>query len=87
MTRLISNLPQIVKKYRKDNGLTQAQFASLVRKAMVAAGVGDDTQFDHTFVSRIENNTDATRIDLGTVYKLKLVITSINMGNIAIEVD
>ena len=84
---MISNIPALVKKFRDDNKLTQAALAAMVRQALEDRGIDDASKFDHTFVSRIENNTDANRIDLGTVHKLMLVIPTINIGNIAIEVN
>lgn len=83
---MISNIPQLVRKFRDDNDLTQADLAAMVRAALAEQGV-DDSKFDHTFISRIENNKDASRLDLGTVYKLKLVIDTIDTGNLAIEVE
>lgn len=83
---MISNIPKLVKQFRKENKLTQADLARMVREALHDEGI-EDSKFDHTFVSRIENNKDASRLDLGTVWKLKLVIPNIDTGNVAIEVD
>jgi transcriptional regulator with XRE-family HTH domain len=81
--KLISNIPALVKQYREEHKLSQKQLAELVRLALKEQGV-DDSKFDDTFISRIENNK-TTRIELGTVQKLMLVIKSINLGNAAVE--
>lgn len=86
MKTLISNIPILVRQYRHENKLTQAQLAEQIRVALAENGI-EDSKFDHTFISRIENNKDASRIDLGTLSKLRLVIEDIEVGNIAIEID
>lgn len=79
---MISNVPQLVKKFRKDNKLTQVKLAVMLNEALEKQGITSMT-FDDTFISKIENNKDASRIDLGTIYKLSLVIDTIDWGNIA----
>jgi transcriptional regulator with XRE-family HTH domain len=61
MTKLINNLPYLIKAYRKANDLTQKELADLV-------GI------DHTMISRIESNADTQRIDLGTAEKFRKVL-------------
>lgn len=61
MSKLINNLPYLIKAYRDAKDLTQKDLAALV-------GV------DHTMVSRIETNADTQRIDLGTAEKFRKVI-------------
>ena len=80
MIRLISNLPALVKQYREKHKLTQKELAFRISEI-----TGE--YFDDTMVSKIENNLDASRIDLGTVHKLMQVIDTINYGNIFIQVD
>lgn len=79
---MISNIPALVRKFRKDNKLTQVKLADMLNDALEKEGITSMT-FDDTFISKIENNKDASRIDLGTIYKLSLVIGTIDWGNIA----